>query len=105
MKVNPYIFRGYDLRGLVGEDLSPELAEHLGKAHGTYLRRHDITQAVVAYDCRETSQPYAEALMRGYQWAGIDTVNIGMNLVGTLYWAQHYLQRKGGVMVSASHNP
>ena len=39
MKVNPNIFRGYDLRGLVGKDLSPELALHLGKAHGTLSGR------------------------------------------------------------------
>lgn len=105
MKVNPAIFRGYDLRGLVGTDLSPELAEHLGRAFGTYLKRHDITQAVVGRDCRETSPEYAQHLIQGLSWAGIDVIDIGMQLVGTFYWAQHYLQRPGGVYVSASHNP
>lgn len=105
MKVNPNIFRGYDLRGIVGEDLNPELAEHLGKVHGTYMKRRGITKAVVARDCRETSPSYAAAIIRGYVWAGIDVVDIGMNLVGTFYWAQHYLQRPGGAMVTASHNP
>jgi phosphomannomutase / phosphoglucomutase len=105
MKVNPSIFRGYDLRGLVGTDLSPELAEHLGKAFGTYLKRQNINEAVVGRDCRETSPAYSEALMRGLSWAGIDVVDIGMHLVGTFYWSQHYLKRRGGVYVSASHNP
>ncbi len=105
MKVNPAIFRGYDLRGLVGEDLSPELAEHLGKAFGTYLKRHDILEAVVARDCRATSPAYSDAIISGLSWAGIDVIDIGMNLVGTFYWSQHYLKRPGGVYVSASHNP
>jgi phosphomannomutase/phosphoglucomutase len=105
MKVNPNIFRGYDLRGLVGTDLSPEIAEHLGKAFGTYLKRHGVTEAVVSRDCRETSPEYSRAVMAGLSWAGVDVIDIGMQLVGTFYWAQHHLQRKGGIYVSASHNP
>ena len=65
MKVNPAIFRGYDLRGLVCTDLSAELAEHLGKAFGTHLKRNGITKAVVGRDSRETSPEYSEALIRG----------------------------------------
>ncbi|HKU19052.1 MAG TPA: phosphomannomutase/phosphoglucomutase [Candidatus Saccharimonadales bacterium] len=105
MKVNPAIFRGYDLRGLVGTDLSPELAEHLGKAFGTYLKRRDITQAVVGRDCRATSPEYAEHITKGLSWAGVDVIDIGMLLVGMFYWSQYHLQRPGGVYVSASHNP
>ncbi len=105
MKVNPQIFRGYDLRGIVDKDLNPEIAECLGKAHGTYMKRRGVTQAVVARDCRATSKTYSDALIRGYVWAGIDVVDIGMNLVGTFYWSQYYLRRPGGAMVTASHNP
>lgn len=105
MKVNPNIFRGYDLRGLVDVDLSPELAEHLGKAFGTYLKRKDITEAVVGRDCRATSPAYSESLISGLSWAGVDVIDIGMQLVGTFYWSQHYFKRRGGVYVSASHNP
>ncbi len=105
MKVNPNIFRGYDLRGLVGKDLSPELAEHLGRAFGTYLKRRGITEVVVGRDCRETSPEYAARLMKGLAATGADVVDIGMVLVGTFYWAQYFLKREGGVFVSASHNP
>ncbi|MDO8507056.1 MAG: phosphomannomutase/phosphoglucomutase [bacterium] len=104
MKVNPSMFRGYDLRGIVDKDLTPEIVENLGRAHGTYMKRRGITRAVVGYDCRATSEEYSEALTRGYSWAGIDVVNIGMNLVGTFYWAQYYLDAKGGAFVTASHN-
>lgn len=105
MKINPTIFRGYDLRGLVGIDLNPEIVEHLGKAHGTLMKRQGITKALVGRDCRATSKEYSDALMRGFSWAGIDTIDIGMTLVGTFYWAQYFLDAKGGAFVTASHNP
>lgn len=105
MKINPHMFRGYDLRGIAGKDLTPEIVEHIGRAHGTFMKRSGITKAVVGYDCRSTSKEYSEALIRGYSWAGIDTVNIGMNMVGTFYWSQYHLDIKGGAFVTASHNP
>lgn len=105
MKVNPNIFRGYDLRGLVDIDLSPELAEHLGKAFGTMLKRDGITEAVVGRDSRATSPAYSEALIRGLNWTGIDVIDIGMQMVGMFYWSQYHFNRRGGVYVSASHNP
>ncbi len=105
MKVSPHIFRGYDLRGLVDKELSPELAEHLGKAFGTYLKRNGITEAVVGRDSRATGPEYSKHLIQGLSWAGIDVVDIGMTLVGTFYWSQYHLKRPGGAYVSASHNP
>jgi phosphomannomutase/phosphoglucomutase len=105
MKINPYMFRGYDLRGVVNKDLTPEIVEHLGRAHGTYLKRHGLTRALVGYDSRATSPEYARAIIRGFNWAGVDTVDIGMCLVGTYYWAQYFLNIKGGAYVTASHNP
>ena len=105
MRVNPHIFRGYDLRGLVGEDLSPELALHLGKAHGTYLKRLGQTKAIVSYDCRESSPEYAAKAAEGLASVGLDVVDIGRQMVGTFYWAQHYLKIPGGIFVTASHNP
>ena len=105
MQVNAQIFRGYDLRGLVGEDLSEELAEHLGKAYGTMMKRQGITELVVGRDCRATSPAYAAALIRGLTWTGADVIDIGMHMVGTFYWSQYHLNREAGVYVSASHNP
>jgi len=105
MKINPYIFRGYDLRGVVDKDLNPEIVEHLGKAYGTYLRRRGITELVVARDSRATGPAYSEAIIKGLLWTGADVIDIGMNLVGTFYWSQYHLNRRGGVYVSASHNP
>ena len=105
MKVNPHIFRGYDLRGLVDGDLSPELALHIGKAHGTYLKRLGQTKAVIGRDSRETSPIYSQRAIEGLIWTGLDVVDIGMQMIGIFYWAQHQLKIPGGVFVTASHNP
>ena len=105
MKVNGNIFRGYDLRGLVDEDLSPELSFHLGKAYGTYLKRHGLSKALVGRDCRQSGPVYSKKLIEGLRWAGIDIIDIGMQLVGTFYWAQYHLKFPAGLYVSASHNP
>ncbi len=105
MKINPFIFRGYDIRGLVDQDLNLETMEHFGKAFGTFLKRKGVKQAIVGYDFRQTSPQYSEAVIKGLNWTGVDVINIGLNLVGTFYWSQYYLNFKGGVFVTASHNP
>lgn len=105
MKINPYIFRGYDLRGIVNKDLNSEIVEHIGKAYGAFLQRRGIKKGVISRDSRATSPQYSEAIIKGLNWAGIDIVDIGMNLIGTFYWSQYYLDCKGGVYVTASHNP
>jgi phosphomannomutase/phosphoglucomutase len=105
MKINPYIFRGYDLRGETNKDLNPEIVEHLGKVFGTFLKRQQIGKAIVSRDCRATSPIYSQAIIKGLNFVGIDTIDIGMELIGTFYWAQYYLNCPAGVYVSASHNP
>ena len=105
MKVNPEIFRGYDLRGLVDEDLTPEIVLHIAKAHGTYLSSRGHTKALVARDSRASSPIYSQKMIEGFTWAGLDVTDIGMVMIGTFYWAQHHLKIRGGVFVTASHNP
>ncbi|MDP4009746.1 MAG: phosphomannomutase/phosphoglucomutase [Candidatus Shapirobacteria bacterium] len=105
MQVNKSIFRGYDIRGIVNQDLNSEIAEHIGRAHGTYLKKRGIFEAVVGYDCRASSKEYSDAFIKGLNWTGIDVINIGLTMVGTFYWAQYYLNRKGGAFITASHNP
>jgi len=105
MKVNPNMFRGYDIRGIVGEDLFPEVVEAIAKAHGTVLKRRGVQKAVVGHDCRQTSKEYAKVAARGLSWAGLDVVNIGMELIGTFRWSQYFLNCRGGIYITASHNP
>jgi phosphomannomutase / phosphoglucomutase len=105
MQVNPHIFRGYDLRGVVEKDLNPEIVEHLGKGYGTFLKNNGIDKAIVGHDCRLTSEEYKEAIIKGITSTGVNVVDIGLTLVGTFYWSQYHLNIKGGVMITASHNP
>ncbi len=105
MKINPNIFRGYDLRGIVDTDLNSLIVEHIGRAFGTYLKRKNIVHTVVGHDSRATSPAYSDAIIKGLTWAGVSVVDIGLNMVGTFYWAQYHLKCEGGVFVTASHNP
>jgi len=105
MKINPYMFRGYDIRGRVDKDLNPEIVEHIGMAFGTYLKRRGINKAVVSNDSRADSPRYSKSLIKGLNWTGIDVIDVGMELIGTFYWSQYYLNCKGGAYVTGSHNP
>jgi len=105
MKINPYIFRGYDLRGETEKDLNPKIVESIGRAFGTFLKKQGIKRAIIGRDSRQTSPEYSQAMISGMTFAGIDVIDIGMSLIGTFYWSQYYLDCRGGVFVTASHNP
>lgn len=105
MKINPYIFRGYDLRGIAGKDLNPEIVRWLGKSYGTFLSRRNIKKVVVGHDCRLTSEAYSDAIIEGLLSTGADVIDIGLALVGNIYWAQYHFESPGCILVSASHNP
>lgn len=105
MKINPYIFRGYDIRGIAGKDLDANNVEQIGKAYGTWLRNNGVKTAVVGSDCRLSSDEYREAIIKGLISTGIDVFDLGMTLVQIVYYGQYHFNTKGCAMVSASHNP
>ena len=105
MELHRHIIRGYDIRGVVGEDLSENLYIHFGRAYGTIMKKQDVTSVVVGADCRETSDTYKAAFIQGVQETGLNTIDIGMVLVGRVYWAQYHFNTKGAAMITASHNP
>ena len=106
MKVNPEIFRAYDLRGVSGKDLSSNFFLHLGKAYATFVVRNKIGNSVIiGRDARPTSKKYFDSLAKGIASLGLDVIDIGMTFVGTFYWSQYYLKQKAGIFITASHNP
>lgn len=105
VSVNPTIFRAYDIRGVVDRDLSAEVYRILGRASGTFFRRHERRRIVVARDARLTSPAYAAALIDGLRAAGCDVVDIGMAPTPLMYFAVSFLRADGGAIVTASHNP
>lgn len=105
MKINPYIFRNYDIRGIAGIDLDADKVEAIGKAYGSFLRKRKIRQAVVGRDCRLSGEEYLDALVRGLVLMGIDVIDLGEVMTQMVYFAQYRFQTNGGAMITASHNP
>ncbi len=105
VKVNPLIFRQYDIRGIAGEDLTPEVARLVGQAYGTLCRRNGINQAVIGHDNRKSSPEIHKALLEGLMATGCHVIDIGEVVTPLLYFACRYWRIEGGVMVTASHNP
>ncbi|MBC7693019.1 MAG: phosphomannomutase/phosphoglucomutase [Methylotenera sp.] len=114
MKVNPSIFREYDIRGVAGKDLTPEFAEHLGQAYARYIQptkgekpaagRARLTVSV-GWDCRLTSESYQKALVRGLTHGGLDVICLGICPTPLTYFSVFHLNLDGAIMITGSHNP
>ena len=102
---NDNIFRGYDIRGKYPDELNEAGAFVIGKAYATFLSRRRINEAVVCGDCRLSTPVVKEALINGLLDSGINVIDNGLGLVYFMYYSQYFNQSKGGVNVSASHNP
>lgn len=100
-----HVFRGYDLRGLVGSELDAENVELLAKGYATWLLQRRIYDCVVGYDCRLSSPEFRDAMVKGLTESGITVYDIGMTLSQIAYFAGYYFRTKGLVMITASHNP
>lgn len=103
--INPSMFRGYDIRGIVGTDLTPEVLSHLGNAYATFLHRRQIRECVVGRDIRESSNEFQNRFIESLISKGIDVIDIGLTLTQIMYFSQYKFLSKGGAMVTASHNP
>jgi phosphomannomutase/phosphoglucomutase len=105
MPLNPYIFRGYDIRGLVDIDLSNEIYYQLGRAYATFLVERKIKLCPVGRDNRPTSQSYSRHFIKGLNDGGIDTIDLGLSLTQIVYFSSYHFLTKACAMVTASHNP
>ena len=105
MNINPKIFREYDIRGVVGQDLDESVVETLGKAMGTYFLDRDKKDVVLGQDCRLSSPSFAEALTRGLLATGCDVTDLGIIPTPILYFGVYYKKKEAAVMITGSHNP
>jgi phosphomannomutase len=96
------IYKAYDVRGLVPEQLGAADAHRLGRA---VARHFGARQLVVGRDARRSSPELGDALLRGISEEGVDVIDIGLVATPMLYFAVEALGADGGVMVTASHNP
>jgi len=106
MKTVPdHIFRGYDLRGVVGTDLDAENVLILAKGYATYLLQRRIYDCVIGFDSRESSPKFRDVFVKGLTESGITVYDIGITLSQICYFAQYFFRTRGMVMITASHNP
>ncbi len=103
--MNPHVFREYDVRGIVNQDLNKNFVYNLGRAIGTYARGNQITSMTVGRDCRLSSDDYHQYIIEGLNNAGINTINIGLCATPMLYFSIRHFNAGGGVMITGSHNP
>jgi phosphomannomutase/phosphoglucomutase len=105
MRLKPEIFREYDIRGIVDEDLTPETVKILGQGIGTYVRRHGRHTVALGQDCRLSSPEFATALTQGLLSTGCDVLALGTIPTPLLYFCVYTKDQEAGVMITGSHNP
>ena len=95
------IFKAYDIRGTVPQQIDEELARRVGNAFVAVTGAEAI---VVGHDMRPSSPGLARAFAEGASAAGADVAMIGLASTDELYFASGHLERPGA-MFTASHNP
>ena len=103
--MHPKVFREYDIRGIVDEEIHDQDVVRLGKAFATYLAQEGKNRVVVGRDCRLSGDRYRDLLIEGMISSGLDVVDVGVCPTPVFYFALRHLQREGGIMITASHNP
>ena len=103
--IDASIFRAYDIRGVVGRTLTPEVAARIGRAFGSEIRERGGRQVVVGRDGRLSSAALGAALEAGIRASGCDVIDLGVVPTPAVYFAVEHLGVGNGVMVTGSHNP
>ena len=103
--MNPNIFREYDIRGRVPEELNRETAYRLGQCFGAYYVSSGAKRISLGRDCRLSSPELCTGVIEGLMDAGIHVVEVGMVPTPLLYFSLHHLDVDGGVQITGSHNP
>jgi len=108
MHIQPHIFRQYDIRGIVGQDLDAGVTEAVGRAFASGVREQvsvGTPTVAVGYDNRHSSPELAEGLVRGLRASGADVVDVGMVPTPVLYWSEVMLEADAAIQITGSHNP
>lgn len=100
-----YIFREYDIRGVVGRDLTDDNVLLIGKGFGTYLRRRGGRKVSLGGDVRHSTEPFRERIAEGLVSTGVDVIDVGVVPTPALYFSEYELPVDGSLMITGSHNP
>ena len=99
------IFKAYDIRGIVGKTLTPDIVEAIGHAIGSEAVARKQTAIAIGRDGRLSGPDLAAALARGIQKSGIDVIDLGLVATPMTYFAAYQLNTHSAVMLTGSHNP
>lgn len=101
-KINPAIFKAYDIRGIYPEEINFDVAYNIGRALVAHTKAKKVA---VGIDMRESSLELEKAVIKGITDQGSDVKKIGMISTPLLYFASWNMEMDAGVMITASHNP
>ena len=103
--MNEHIFREYDIRGVVGKDLTDETVYDVARAIGTFYKARGVRRASIGRDARESSPRFRDILIQGLTETGCDVLDVGMVPTPVLYFTLFTEGIDAGVMITGSHNP
>lgn len=104
MKINPDIFKEYDIRGVYPKEINEETARKIGLAFVKFLKKKK-PKIAIGRDLRSSSPKLEENFINGAIDAGADIIDLGAITSPMLYFAISFLKTDGGIMITASHNP
>ncbi len=96
------LFKAYDIRGVVPDELDAEMAWRIGRATARFLGAETLA---LGRDARRSSPELFEAALRGVREEGVRGLDLGLVSTPMLYFAVEHLGAGGGLMLTASHNP
>lgn len=99
------IFKAYDIRGIVGKTLTPEIVKQIGRGLGSLARERGQKAIAIGRDGRLSGPDLASALGLGICSTGVDVIDIGCVPTPLTYFAAHQLGCHSAVSVTGSHNP
>ena len=107
MNVPKSVFRQYDVRGIVGKELTPEFARALGRAYASlgWRKLGRVPVLAVGRDNRPSGSELSRAVLAGISETGATAIDVGMLPTPALYLGVVALETDGGLQVTGSHNP
>jgi len=103
--MNPYIFREYDIRGIVAEDFPDEVVVALGRGFASYVVEKGGKTISVSGDVRLSTPHLKECLIEGVLSTGVNVIDLGIVPTPTNYYSMIALPVDGAVQITGSHNP
>ena len=105
MKVNKYIFREYDIRGIYNVDIDEEVSYLIGRAFASKMSKLGLNKTLLAYDNRLSSPIIEKNILKGLLDSGITVYRLGLASTPMCYFATNYFNVNCSMMITASHNP